>query len=95
MDQRISELIEKGDAITREFNLTQEENKMNQRRLNVRHKELLDQFHKKEIPCHKDLLDLSHEQINFDADRRERLEQLYQRERLVREEAIEELKHRR
>ena len=71
VDQRISELIEKGEAITRELDLTQEENKMKQRRFNVRHKELVDQFHKKEIPCHKDLLNLSHEQINFDAERRE------------------------
>ena len=62
---------------------------MRQRRLNARHKELLEQVHKKEIPCHKDLLDLSHEQVNFDAEGRERLEQIYQRERLVREEAIE------
>ena len=68
---------------------------MKQRRFNVRHKELRDQFNKMEIPCHKDLLDLSHEQINFDAERRERLEQLYQRQKSVREEATEELKHRR
>jgi hypothetical protein len=67
VDQQTLELIEKGAAITREFDLTQEENKMKQRRFNVRHKELVDQFHKKEMPCHKDLLGLSHEQINFDA----------------------------
>ena len=60
VDQQIRELIEKGEAITREFDLTQEENKMKQRRFNVRHKELVDQFHKKEMPCHKDLLDLSY-----------------------------------
>ena len=68
---------------------------MRQRRPNVRHKELLDQFHRKEMPCHKNLLELSHKRINFDEERTERLEQLYQRERLVREEAIEELQHRR
>ena len=73
VDQQIRELIEKGEAITREFDLTQEENFMKQRRFNVKQKELVDQFHKKEIPCHKDLLDLSHEQINFDAERREKL----------------------
>ena len=73
VDQQIRELIEKGEAITRDFDLTQEEYKMKQRRFNVRHKELVGQFHKKEIPCHKDLLDLSHEQINFDAERREKI----------------------
>ena len=95
LDQRINELVEKGDAITLEFNVMQEENQMQQRRLNTRHKELMTQFQRKELPCHKDLLELSHEQINLDHDIRERLEQLYQRERLLREEAIEELQHRR
>ena len=42
VDQQIRELIEKGEAITREFDLTQEENKMKQRRFNVRHKEFVD-----------------------------------------------------
>jgi hypothetical protein len=95
VDQRISELIEKGESITREFDRTQEENFLKQRKFNIRHKELLDQFHRKEMPCHKDLLDLSHEQINFDAERREKLEQLFLRERSLREETIKELKQRR
>jgi hypothetical protein len=47
VDQTIRELIEKGETITREFDRTQEENKMKQRSFNVRHKELVDQFHKK------------------------------------------------
>jgi len=49
-DQRISDLIEKENAIKIKFNVTQEENRMRQRRLNVRHKELLDQFHGKVMP---------------------------------------------
>ena len=66
-----------GESITKEFDRTQEENFLKQRKFNIRHKELLDQFHRKEMPCYKDLLDLSHEQINFDAERREKLEQLF------------------
>ena len=50
----------------------QEENRMQQRRLNARHKELMTQFQRKEMPCYEDLLELSHKQINFDHDRRER-----------------------
>ena len=38
VDQRISELIEKGESITREFDRTQEENFLKQRKFNIRHK---------------------------------------------------------
>ena len=47
-----------------------------------------------EIP-YEDRWNLSHEQINFDNERKEQLENLYQRERAIREEAVKELQDRR
>ena len=44
VDQRLNDIIEKRDAITLEFNVTQEENRTQQRRLNAKHKELMTQF---------------------------------------------------
>jgi hypothetical protein len=63
VDQRLNELIQRGDAVTLEFNVLQEESRVQQRLYNLRHIQLVQAFQRQKIPCYKDLLDLSHEQI--------------------------------